>query len=100
MKTFRDLKAGDRVTIKGYPIRRFCDKWIDGAYHNTEWVYEDVTVTITSISKMYNRPGIGFGSIPVGWKFYFDEVTYLYSIFVIETKDLDKTETEKYIIVQ
>jgi len=102
MKTFKDLKKGDKLIVKNNPVYKDCDVTINGHNYVTERVFEDTVVTICSKPLITTTRGIGFGGIPaIQLRVIENPDKIPYNIIIkdyISRRDL--TETEKYKIVQ
>jgi hypothetical protein len=104
MKTFKDLKCGDKLIVKNYPEWINCDVIIDGHHYTREKVYVDKEFTIVWKPIICSDgSGIGFGGTTVielhiresdcqsMWPTRIQIPYYEYG---------DKSETDKYKIVE
>jgi len=92
-KTFRQLERGDKILVKNITKHVPCNVTIDDHHYITEVVSEDKTMTIDTFSHYDN--GLG-GKLVEFYAYPYLGVTLRFEMAV---DDLDKTETEKYKIL-
>ena len=95
MKTFNDLKRGDKVIIKNLSVVVPCNVMIDGHKYVSEVVTKDEECTVCSFPHYYNELG---SNIIV--EFYLYDSNGISIKRLMWSHDLDKTETDEYKIVQ
>ena len=101
MKTFKDLKKGDKLIIKNNPVYKHCDVTINGHNYVTEKVHEDTVVIITDKPKKTTGPRVGECGIPVLEIMVTEDPNkWPYKIHIEYFDNLNLSETEKYKIVQ
>lgn len=94
MKTFNDLKPGDKVIIKNLSTVVPCNVMIDGHKYVSEVVTRDEECTVCTFPHYDN--GLG-GKIV---EFYLYDSCGISIKRLMWSHDLDKAETDEYKIIQ
>lgn len=93
-KTFRELETGDRILVKNIFNYKPCDVVINGHHYVTELMKSDEIMTISAFSHYEN--GLGGKFV----EFYaFPEMGETHRFEMLK-EDLDKTETERFKILE
>lgn len=113
MKTFRDLKRDDFIIYKNFKIFEECDDIINGVHYTQKVTSVDVNCRVESISgdlreiiydpndemeKMIQIQVYNPLNIPTFAPLWFPETVH--QLIYIPVKDLDKSENEKFKIIQ
>lgn len=113
MKTFRDLQRDDFIIYKNFKIFEECDDIINGVHYSEKYTLKDVHCRVESISgdlreiiydpndknekfiqiQVYNP-----SNIPTFAPLWFPNTVH--QLIHIPAKDLDKSENEKFKIIQ
>lgn len=113
MKTFRDLKRDDFIIYKNFKIIEECDDIINGVHYTQKVTLVDVNCRVESISgdlreiiydpndemeKMIQIQVYNPLNIPTFAPLWFTGTEH--QLIYIPVKDLDKSENEKFKIIQ
>ena len=96
MKTFRDLKRDDVIIWKNFVRYKDCDVIINDRHFIQEVICEDAPCVIEVFNVDYNN---GLGGEWFQFQVY-NSITCRHHVVYMPIKDFDKTENDKFKIIQ
>lgn len=96
MKTFRDLKRYDVIIWKNFARYVDCNITINGHHYIQEIIFEDAPCVIEVFNVDYDN---GSGGELFDFQVY-NSISGGHHVVNIPNKDLDKSENEKFKIIQ
>jgi hypothetical protein len=113
MKTFRDLQRDDFIIYKNFKIFEECDDIINGVHYSEKYTLEDVPCSVECVpgnlreiiydpndekEKFIQIQVYNPSNIPTFAPLFFPNTVH--QLINIPVKDLDKSENEKFKIIQ